>query len=71
MTMTQIQINDIYRDQKGNLQKCIRKVFFSELYKENLYEFHTGKMEYESTILKEWKKTNLEFIPGEQIKLFV
>jgi hypothetical protein len=71
MTMTQIQINDIYRDQKGNLQKCIRKVFFSDLFKTDLYEFHSGKMEYESTILEKWTKTNLAYIPGEQIKLFI
>jgi hypothetical protein len=65
-----IQQNDIFIDTKGNLQKCLRIVFFSKLYKENLYEFHSGKMEYESTILKEWKKENINYLPGEQLNLF-
>jgi hypothetical protein len=70
ITMTQIKINDIFKDQKGNLQKCIRKVFFSNLFKTDLYEFHSGKMEYESTILEEWKKENINYLPGEQLNLF-
>jgi hypothetical protein len=65
-----IKIGDIFIDKKGNHQKCIRELFYSGLYNEFCYLFHTGKAEYASTVISEWKKTNLQYLPGEQITLF-
>jgi len=65
-----VNIGDIFIDQKGNYHKIVRLCFFSEWQKENLYMTDKDKFEYESTILKEWEKTNLQYSPGEQISLF-
>jgi hypothetical protein len=65
-----IKPGDIYIDPSGKYQKFERILFWSGFYEEFCILFHTGKAEYESTILNDWKKTNLEHCPGEQIKLF-
>ena len=65
-----INIGDIFIDQDGNYQKCEHEIFYSRLYNEFCYRFHTGKAEYASTVIDEWKKTNLQYLPGEQISLF-
>jgi hypothetical protein len=65
-----IKPGDIYIDFENNYQKCERIMFYSYFYNEWLYIFHSGKIEYECTILTKWKKTNLLHTPGEQIKLF-
>jgi hypothetical protein len=65
-----IKTGEIYIDPSGKYQKFERLVFYSGFYNEFCIMFHSGKTEYESTILKDWIKTDLEHIPGEQIKLF-
>jgi hypothetical protein len=65
-----IKPGDIYIDSSGQYQKFKRILFWSGFYEEFCILFHTGKAEYESTILNNWTKTTLEHIPGEQIKLF-
>jgi hypothetical protein len=65
-----IKPGDIYIDPSGKYQKFEGVLFLSGLYNEFCVMFSSGKFEYESTILNEWKKTELEHIPGEQIKLF-
>jgi len=65
-----INVGDVFLDTFGIHQKCKKVMFYSSLYNENLYEFHTGKMEYHSDIILNWTKTDLEHIPGEQLNLF-
>jgi len=66
-----IHSGEVFIDPSGKYQKFERLMFYSGFYNEFCILFHSGKAEYESTILKDWKKTNLEHIPGEQIKIFV
>jgi hypothetical protein len=65
-----IHTGEVFIDPSGKYQKFERILFWSGYYKEYCILFHTGKGEYESTILKDWKKTDLEHYPNEQIKLF-
>jgi hypothetical protein len=65
-----IKPGEIFINSSGKYQKVERILFWSGFYKEFCILFNTGKGEYESTILNEWTKTDLEHIPGEQIKLF-
>jgi len=65
-----IKQGEVFIDPSGKYQKFERLVFYSEFYNEFCVMFSSGKAEYESTILKDWKKTDLEHMPGEQIKLF-
>jgi hypothetical protein len=65
-----INPKDIYIDPSGQYQKFERVLFYSSFYNEFCIMFHSGKTEYESTILNDWTKTDLEHCPGEQIKLF-
>jgi len=69
-TEPKIKKGEVFIDPSGKYQKYERILFWSGYYNEFCILFHTGKGEYESTILKEWTKTNLEHTPGEQIKLF-
>ena len=69
-TEPKIKEGEVYIDPSGKYQKFIRILFWSGFYEEFCILFHTGKAEYESTILNKWTKTNLEHTPGEQIKLF-
>ena len=65
-----IKKGEVYIDPSGKHQKYERILFWSYFYEEFCILFHTGKAEYESTILKDWTRTGLKYIPGEQIKLF-
>jgi hypothetical protein len=65
-----IKKGEIFIDPSGEYQKYERILFWSVIYNEFCILFHSGKAEYEDTILKDWSKTKLEHIPGEQINLF-
>jgi hypothetical protein len=65
-----IKEGEIFIDSSGKYHKFERILFWSGFYNEFCVMFSSGKAEYESTILNDWTKTNLEHTPGEQIKLF-
>jgi hypothetical protein len=65
-----IKEGEVYIDPNGKYQKFKRLLFYSTFFNEFCVMFSSGKTEYESTILNDWKKTDLEHTPGEQIKLF-
>jgi hypothetical protein len=65
-----IKEGKIFIDPTGKYQKFERVLFYSSFYNEFCIMFDSGKTEYESTILNEWTRTDLEHIPGEQTKLF-
>ena len=70
MEEPKIKKGEVFIDPSGKYQKFERLIFYSGFYNEFCVMFASGKTEYESTILKDWSKTNLDYIPGEQIKLF-
>ena len=65
-----IHSGEVFIDPSGKYQKYEGVMFYSSFFNEFCIMFQSGKFEYESTILKDWIKTDLEHTPGEQIKLF-
>ena len=65
-----IKPGEIYIDPSGKYHKVESMMMYSYFNKQFCVMFSSGKAEYESIILNDWVKTDLEHIPGEQIKLF-